>query len=76
MYAQLKYMWAAGAKDNSLDFLRQFSDNLLQRVKAEACRVVEAAGTLLFQTGRMASSAEGRLEFGTVFLFTPIWHLD
>ncbi|KAK2463572.1 hypothetical protein APHAL10511_004323 [Amanita phalloides] len=28
VYAQLKYMWAAGAKEDSLDFLRQFSTNL------------------------------------------------
>lgn len=28
MYAQLKYMWAAGAKEDSIDFLRQFSTNL------------------------------------------------
>jgi FKBP12-rapamycin complex-associated protein len=28
VYAQLKYMWAAGAKDDSLNFLRQFSENL------------------------------------------------
>ncbi|PFH51827.1 hypothetical protein AMATHDRAFT_58344 [Amanita thiersii Skay4041] len=28
VYAQLKYMWASGAKEESLDFLRQFSLNL------------------------------------------------
>lgn len=28
VYAQLKYMWASGAREDSLNFLRQFSASL------------------------------------------------
>lgn len=35
VYAQLKYMWANGAKEESLSFLRQFSSNLSRDLQAE-----------------------------------------
>ncbi|PPQ67890.1 hypothetical protein CVT26_007090, partial [Gymnopilus dilepis] len=35
VYAQLKYMWATGAKEESLTFLRQFSDSLARDVMQE-----------------------------------------
>ncbi|KAI0064021.1 atypical/PIKK/FRAP protein kinase [Artomyces pyxidatus] len=35
VYAQLKYMWASGAKDESLTFLRQFSASLSRDLQAE-----------------------------------------
>ncbi|KAF9482580.1 atypical/PIKK/FRAP protein kinase [Pholiota conissans] len=36
VYAQLKFMWAAGQKDESLGFLRIFTNNLANDVKNEA----------------------------------------
>jgi hypothetical protein len=36
VYAQLKYMWATGAKEESLNFLRQFSSSLSTDLQAEA----------------------------------------
>ncbi|KDR80665.1 hypothetical protein GALMADRAFT_222261 [Galerina marginata CBS 339.88] len=35
VYAQLKYMWASGSKDESLNFLRQFSASLARDVMQE-----------------------------------------
>jgi FKBP12-rapamycin complex-associated protein len=35
VYAQLKYMWATGAKDETLGFLRNFSTNLAQDIQTE-----------------------------------------
>jgi len=35
VYAQLKYMWATGAKEESLSFLRQFSSSLSRDLQAE-----------------------------------------
>jgi len=35
VYAQLKYMWASGAQDESLSFLRQFSASLAGDVLRE-----------------------------------------
>jgi serine/threonine-protein kinase mTOR len=35
VYAQLKFMWATGAKDESLNFLRQFSTSLARDVMQE-----------------------------------------
>ena len=35
VYAQLKYMWATGAKDETLIFLRSFSENLGSDIQAE-----------------------------------------
>ena len=35
VYAQLKFMWASGAKEESLNFLRQFSASLARDVMQE-----------------------------------------
>jgi FKBP12-rapamycin complex-associated protein len=35
VYAQLKYTWANGAKEESLNFLRQFSSSLSRDLQAE-----------------------------------------
>ena len=35
VYAQLKFMWATGAKEESLNFLRQFSASLARDVMQE-----------------------------------------
>ncbi|KAI6164648.1 phosphatidylinositol 3-kinase [Pisolithus thermaeus] len=35
VYAQLKYMWASGAREDSLSFLRQFSTNLARDLQTE-----------------------------------------
>lgn len=35
VYAQLKYMWATGAREESLTFLRQFSESLARDLQAE-----------------------------------------
>ncbi|KAI0046207.1 atypical/PIKK/FRAP protein kinase [Auriscalpium vulgare] len=35
VYAQLKYMWASGAKDESLNFLRQFAASLSRDLQSE-----------------------------------------
>ena len=35
VYAQLKYMWATGAREESLNFLRQFSTSLSRDLQAE-----------------------------------------
>lgn len=35
VYAQLKYMWASGAQEESLNFLRQFSFNVAKDLKME-----------------------------------------
>ena len=36
VYAQLKFKWASGARDDSLNFLRQFSDNLARDLQSES----------------------------------------
>ncbi|KDQ52943.1 hypothetical protein JAAARDRAFT_61533 [Jaapia argillacea MUCL 33604] len=36
VYAQLKYMWATGAREESLNFLRQFSASLSRDLQSEA----------------------------------------
>lgn len=36
VYAQLKYMWATGAKEESLNFLRQFSISLSRDLQVES----------------------------------------
>ncbi|KAJ7577108.1 phosphatidylinositol 3-kinase [Mycena floridula] len=36
VYAQLKYMWASGSRDESLDFLRQFSSNVRKDLQLES----------------------------------------
>lgn len=35
VYAQLKYMWASGSKEDSLNFLRTFATNLSRDLEAE-----------------------------------------
>jgi FKBP12-rapamycin complex-associated protein len=35
VYAQLKYMWATGAREESLNFLRQFSASLARDLQSE-----------------------------------------
>ena len=35
VYAQLKYMWASGSKEDSLNFLRSFATNLSRDLEAE-----------------------------------------
>ena len=35
VYAQLKFMWASGAKDDSIIFLRHFSESLSKDIQAE-----------------------------------------
>lgn len=35
VYAHLKFMWASGAQENSLNFLRQFSANLARDLQSE-----------------------------------------
>lgn len=36
VYAQLKFMWASGARDESLNFLRQFSGSLARDLQVES----------------------------------------
>jgi FKBP12-rapamycin complex-associated protein len=36
VYAQLKYMWASGAREDSLNFLRQFSASLARDLQSES----------------------------------------
>ena len=36
VYAQLKFMWADGTKEDSLQFIRQFSASLSRDLKAES----------------------------------------
>jgi FKBP12-rapamycin complex-associated protein len=36
VYAQLKYMWATGAREESLTFLRQFSSSLSRDLQSES----------------------------------------
>jgi serine/threonine-protein kinase mTOR len=35
VYAQLKFMWASGAREDSLNFLRQFSGSLARDLQSE-----------------------------------------
>ncbi|KAF9525319.1 phosphatidylinositol 3-kinase [Crepidotus variabilis] len=44
VYAQLKYMWAKGAKEDSLNFLRQFSGSLASDVIRETNAPTQRAG--------------------------------
>ena len=44
VYAQLKYMWATGAKEESLNFLRQFSTSLARDVMQETNAQTQRAG--------------------------------
>ncbi|KAF9006075.1 phosphatidylinositol 3-kinase [Cyathus striatus] len=44
VYAQLKYMWATGAKEESLTFLRQFSTSLSRDLQQESNEHVHRAG--------------------------------
>ncbi|EGN96671.1 hypothetical protein SERLA73DRAFT_170096 [Serpula lacrymans var. lacrymans S7.3] len=44
VYAQLKYMWASGAKEESLKFLRQFSASLCKDLQAETKEHSQRAG--------------------------------
>jgi FKBP12-rapamycin complex-associated protein len=41
VYAQLKYMWATGAQDESLNFLRQFSASLGRDLQVESSEHVQ-----------------------------------
>lgn len=36
VYAQLKYMWCTGAREDSLNFLRQFSTSLARDLQVES----------------------------------------
>lgn len=36
VYAQLKFMWATGAREESLNFLRQFSGSLARDLQSES----------------------------------------
>jgi serine/threonine-protein kinase mTOR len=36
VYAQLKFMWASGAREDSLNFLRQFSASLARDLQSES----------------------------------------
>ena len=36
VYAQLKFMWASGAREDSLSFLRQFSASLARDLQSES----------------------------------------
>lgn len=36
VYAHLKYIWASGARDESLNYLRQFSANLSRSLQVES----------------------------------------
>ena len=36
VYAQLKFMWASGAREDSLNFLRQFSGSLARDLQSES----------------------------------------
>ena len=38
VYAHLKYMWATGAREESLDFLRKFTSSLARDLQPEAAR--------------------------------------
>ena len=44
MYAQLKYMWANGARENSLTFLRQFSASLSRDLQSESSEQAQRTG--------------------------------
>lgn len=44
VYAQLKYMWSNGAKEGSLQFLRQFSANLARDLQVESNEHVQRSG--------------------------------
>jgi serine/threonine-protein kinase mTOR len=44
VYAQLKYMWAAGAREESLTFLRQFSASLARDLQAESSEHAQRTG--------------------------------
>ena len=38
VYAHLKYMWATGAREESLDFLRKFTSSLARDLQPEAAQ--------------------------------------
>jgi serine/threonine-protein kinase mTOR len=44
VYAQLKYTWATGAHDESLNFLRQFSASLSRDLQTETTEHAQRAG--------------------------------
>jgi FKBP12-rapamycin complex-associated protein len=44
VYAQLKYMWATGAKEESLKFLRQFSASLSRDLQVENSEHAQRSG--------------------------------
>jgi FKBP12-rapamycin complex-associated protein len=44
VYAHLKYMWATGARDESLRFLRQFSSNLSRDLQSETTEHTQRPG--------------------------------
>jgi serine/threonine-protein kinase mTOR len=44
VYAQLKYMWANGAKEDTLSFMRQFSTNLAHDIQNETATQTQRAG--------------------------------
>lgn len=44
VYAQLKYMWATGAKEESLNFLRSFSASLARDLQAESSEHAQRSG--------------------------------
>ena len=54
VYAQLKYMWANGAKEESLNFLRQFSANLSRDLQAEGGEVPSHPGVPKHQLSELS----------------------
>jgi len=44
VYAQLKYMWATGAREESLTFLRQFSGSLSRDLDVETSEHAQRSG--------------------------------
>jgi FKBP12-rapamycin complex-associated protein len=44
VYAQLKYMWANGSREESLSFLRQFSGNMARDLQIETKEHSQRAG--------------------------------
>jgi FKBP12-rapamycin complex-associated protein len=44
VYAQLKYMWANGAREESLNFLRQFSASLQRDLQSESSEHTQRSG--------------------------------
>jgi hypothetical protein len=92
VYAQLKYMWASGSKEDSLNFLRSFATNLSRDLEAETTQRGQRSSVSKQKLDELArllarcyfKQGEWQMEIsdcwstvrGTCTLFTALTHID